>query len=86
MTEPIATASCSGETVPQETHLGPDSGETGETPLSPFPDDLLPAAAAYVHQPYPDVPEDFSDDRYNHDFDTTSTMGRTYKVGIALAS
>eukprot|EP00978_Attheya_sp_CCMP212_P038231 scaffold187629_cov61-Attheya_sp.AAC.1 len=88
MTEPIATASSSGETVPRETHLGPHSGETGETitPTFPFPDDLLPAAAAYVHQPYPDVPEDFWDDRYNHDFDTASTMGPTYKVGIALTS
>eukprot|EP00978_Attheya_sp_CCMP212_P044987 scaffold330113_cov72-Attheya_sp.AAC.1 len=95
MTEPIATASRSGETVPQEKHLGHDSGETGPisgetgemiTPSFPFPDDPLPAAAAYVHQSYPDAPEDFWDDRYNHDFDTTSTMGPTYKVGIALAS
>eukprot|EP00978_Attheya_sp_CCMP212_P022906 scaffold69213_cov34-Attheya_sp.AAC.5 len=95
MTEPIATASRSGEKVPQAKHLGPNSGETGPnsgetgetvTPPFPFPDDHLPAAAAYVHQSYPDVPEDFWDDRYNHDIDMTSPMGPTYKVGIALRS
>ncbi len=99
VTAPVVTEPSSGEKpLPFEPNSGEKplpfeptseetSGQSGENiPLFSFPETHAPAAAAHVHQSYPDVPKDFWDNRYDHNFDTTPSMGPTCRVGIALTS
>ena len=58
--------------LPFEPNSGETSGQSGENiPLFSFPETHVPAAAAHVHQSYPDVPKDFWDNRYDQNIDTT---------------
>ena len=58
----------------------PDSGE--KSILDPHPTETT----ANLTQSYPDVPNDFWDNRYDHDFDNSGILGPTYQVGVALTS